>query len=282
MNLFLKYLYALRLWEVTGKIGFVLVGGLFAIKQFDVPTIVIFLKIAVYCLISGLAIFSFNAWAGYNTDKVNKRLDALFIFSKRQLGFIAAILFTISVTIIMFHKQSIILTALGVLFLWFIYSMPKGLKGIPFGGILVSFITEILLFHLSYLFFSDYSFKSIFISIYFAVLVAAGHILHEMIDYEADMSTNFLTTVVYFKKQYQYAFMPVLYVISLIWLCVLKLNDFVSIRCFVIFLVVNILVLFFSLNLKKQANYHKFRKTYLVLFSFALLAFTFSNNFHLD
>jgi len=279
---FIQYLKILRVWEVAGKIGFVLIGALFAIQKMDFPTILILLKIAGYSFINGLAIFIYNAWSGYDTDHENERLYFLRDFSKEKLLWLMLFLFAVSLAIIFVHNQNIIFTALSVIILWTVYSLPKyGLKGFPFGGIFVSFITEILLFHLSYLFFADYSLRSVLISIYFALLVAAGHSLHELIDHDADKRSDFQTTAVVLNKKFKSILVPFFYVLSLLWLIGLRYEGYISFATFLSFSIVNFSVLVFGFNQLSEGKYHEFRRVYLSLFALATLVCVCLNNFPL-
>lgn len=279
MNKLVEWAKALRIVEILGKLGFVLVGALFAISTWSWDVVFILLKISFYSFICGLTIFCFNSYSGYDDDKANERLSALFNVSKFQWLLLTVFFTVTSLVLILFHPfihipnpLPLIYIALAVLLCWGLYTMPKyGLKGIPLGGILISFLTELLLFHLSYLFFAPLSFKSIAISCYFGFLVAAGHALHELIDYDADKEAGIRTTAVYlgFEKA---KYVPFLIFVFAFLLLIFYHFPFLSFPSFLMLGIANSATIIVMYGLVKTAkDLHFLRKMYLTFYAVALL-----------
>jgi 4-hydroxybenzoate polyprenyltransferase len=83
-----------------------------------------------------------------------------------------------------------------------VYSFPKkGFKYKPVLGTLTHFVGQILHFEMGYSIIKETGSFSLLISIYFALLFSAGHINHELIDYEADKTAGTQTGAVYFGKK---------------------------------------------------------------------------------
>jgi 4-hydroxybenzoate polyprenyltransferase len=270
----------LRIVEVSGKIGFVLIGAFFAIHTWSWPVAFFLFKIAIYSLICGLAIFCFNSYAGYDHDKANRRLEAASTLSKRQWFLLAIFLSGISCALIYFHPFipcenpfPIMVTAFCILVLWTLYAMPRyGLKGVPLGGILISFFTEVLLFHLSYLFFAPYSVASIVLSSYFGLLVAAGHTIHELVDYEADKEMQVRTTAVYFGTE-MIRYIPfLLFLMAFVLLLLGSWNGFFTLSEELCLAVANLSTLYLAWGVVvNQESLAQVRNKYLAVYSVALM-----------
>jgi 1,4-dihydroxy-2-naphthoate octaprenyltransferase len=232
MKQLLQYWGAFRVAEVLGKLGFVLIGALFAIRKIDMPTFLTLGKIGCYSFVNGLAIFCYNAWTGFEADKYNQRLQKIIEVKKGHMLLASLFLFFISLFIIFIHRIDIAGTALAVWTGWFLYSWPEvNLKGIPLGGLVVSFATEILLFHLSYLFFMPYSYQSVSISLYFALLVSAGHLIHELIDQKADQEQNIRTTAVWLGQSKTTGVIKLIYLVAFLHLFAIFFVGYVSMSC---------------------------------------------------
>jgi len=192
----------MRFVEITGKMGFIFIGVLFASPDLEAYVFIRSSQLYILCLFLGLSIYSLNSYFGYDNDLSNQRLSTIESYSKR--GFRnSSICFTIiTLLILCFFDWEVSVTAGLMILIWGIYASPNiGLKSIPILGLVVAFIAQLLHFHLGYLVFASVSVFSMVISIYFALLFAAGHALHEVIDYEADKEAKLNTSAVYFGRQ---------------------------------------------------------------------------------
>ncbi|HEY8938015.1 MAG TPA: UbiA family prenyltransferase [Cyclobacteriaceae bacterium] len=197
-----KLLAGLRIKEIIGKAGFFMVGIIFSHPQVSFTNLVIAIQFFCLCILNGIAIYLINAGLGYQQDKSNERLSILHTFKRSSTLISGSLFLVVSLILLYFFSSNLLIPALAIYLIWTLYSLPKGLKGIPLLGLLTSFVAQILHFHIGYLVFSDWSNTSILISIYFALLFMAGHALHEVIDFDADASTTTVnTSAVFFGRK---------------------------------------------------------------------------------
>jgi 4-hydroxybenzoate polyprenyltransferase len=86
--------------------------------------------------------------------------------------------------------------AVASFLLWLIYSLPSGAKSRPIWGTAIHFLSQIVQFHLGIIVFSQVTWSSFLVSIYFAIIFACGHLMHELKDFEADRAAGIRTNVV--------------------------------------------------------------------------------------
>ena len=201
MNKVLSFLKSARSAEVALMIGFPITGALVAFDSVsDLFTVDLLLFIlGVFFLCS--AVYSFNGWAGMAEDEKNIRLSAL--KGKRKFFLFSLIIFIVSFIIIFSLLSSfLVISSIVSFFLWMVYSFPKkGFKYKPVLGTLIHFVGQILHFEMGYSVIKETDSFSLLVSIYFALLFSAGHINHELIDYEADKEAGTQTGAVYFGKK---------------------------------------------------------------------------------
>ena len=201
MNKVLSFLKSARSAEVALMIGFPITGALVAFDSVsDLFTVDLLLFIlGVFFLCS--AVYSFNGWAGMAEDEKNIRLSAL--KGKRKFFLFSLIIFIVSFIIIFSLLSSfLVISSIVSFFLWMVYSFPKkGFKYKPVLGTLIHFVGQILHFEMGYSVIKGTDSFSLLVSIYFALLFSAGHINHELIDYEADKEAGTQTGAVYFGKK---------------------------------------------------------------------------------
>jgi 4-hydroxybenzoate polyprenyltransferase len=196
-----KLLAGLRIKEIIGKAGFFMVGVIFSNPQASSTNLLIAIQFFCLCMLNGVAIYLINAGLGYQQDKSNERLYELHTFNRSATLISGTLLLAVSLMLLYFFSSNLLIPALAIYFIWTLYSLPKGLKGIPLLGLLSSFVAQVLHFHIGYLVFSDCSNTSILISIYFGLLFTGGHALHEVIDFEADTTANVNTSAVFFGRK---------------------------------------------------------------------------------
>lgn len=152
-----------------------------------------FLFISFYVL----AVYAMNSFADYDKDKNSERLKlvgniskstytTLFVLFCVLFGFFA---YTINITVL--------ILSFAALLLWSTYYLsPLRLKSTFLGGTLIHFLGGILHFHTGYCSYEAYNFNSLAISIYFALLLSAGHFHHEIMDHDDDKASGSKTTAV--------------------------------------------------------------------------------------
>ena len=192
----LKYLKAFRFVEVFILTGFVLIGAVFSVSTLNqaiaIKTFVLFC--IAFSAIGGL--YAFNGHQGHQEDKNNERLRALSeIPNSAYLIFFAV-----------FYGASLLLgfvldPRVGCLvFLLGIFGIGYSIKGVgkdrPLTGTAIHLFFQIVAFHIGYLAFGTISSVSMFISMYFSLLYMAGHLHHQVIDFEADRDSGTQTGAV--------------------------------------------------------------------------------------
>lgn len=221
-------LRALRIKEIIGKAGFFMVGVLFAEPPITTHNFITTLHFFAICLVNGVAIYLFNAAFGYHHDKTNQRLDDVRQLDKRKLLSLGTVIALIGFTWLFVFSPLLVLPALIVYTLWIIYSIPKGLKGIPLLGVLSAFAGQLIHFHLGYLIFDELSIESIMIALYFSWLFAAGHALHEVIDHDADRAAGLNTSAVFFGQRFMSRLSAALFLIAALYLLGIHLLGVIS------------------------------------------------------
>ncbi len=268
-NLFIAF----RIRELLPKTGFALVGSLISIQSLNADHTETLFKVFLISFFTGLAVYALNSWADYETDQANPRLKETHRLSKDEfwrsifLASIAAISFT------MVWIPTIILAVVSTLLLWALYSLkPFRLKNVPFGGLALSFITQVVQFHIGYLAFSEPGLESIYYSAFFALLVSAGHLIHECIDLEADQKTNTQTTAVFLGLTTTVRLSTGLFILTLICSIVgqlLKITE-ASFSLIVSIALLVIIVAHPAFKIFKFPDLLLYRKFYLITFSTGL------------
>ena len=224
-----EFLKSTRSAEVAMMLGFPATGIMFAftdISQLFSLKVIIFI-IATFALSS--AIYAFNAWAGHSEDVENERLS---ILKNKKHFFMGYLIFFIMLFIALYSLVDIQLVLLSIIsfFLWMIYSFPKkGFKYKPLLGTLIHFAGQVIHFQMGFAVLMKPDINSILISFYFALLFSAGHLNHELIDYEADKKMGINTGAVHFGKKNCEIFSSVLFSVSTLYILVistLKVADF--------------------------------------------------------
>lgn len=198
MKKVISILKSARSAEVALLLGFPITGALVA---FDSPRQLfsldlLFFIIGMFSLCS--AIYSFNGWAGMAEDERNTRLHNL---KDKRVFFLVSLAVSI-ISFIIFHSflsLFLVVSSLISFCLWMVYS--KKFKYRPVLGTLIHFVGQILHFEMGYSIIKPMDSYSLLVSIYFALLFSAGHINHELIDYEADKRAGVQTGAVFFGKK---------------------------------------------------------------------------------
>lgn len=272
MKRILHHIKSLRLGEVLLMTGFFMIGGAFSIDHFS-RLVVIQLSIifgSIFFLI--VSIYSFNAFSGFRKDLHNPRLKNLKHLSPLSYLIIAMISLMAALGLAAWFGRLIPTMIMLICLLWMIYSNPRiGLKHVPFAGTALHFLAQILHFNLVYFIFKSPGIESLLISLFFACSFSAGHVHHEIIDYEADRNTSVRTgaSVLGFRNA-GYLSYGLFLAGFLIWILLFGLN-MISLQTLLIWLpgIVPISLAFLLLR-KKMTIQHParlmYRTTYRVVF----------------
>jgi len=166
-------------------------------------------------------IFTLNDWADVAhglkapDPRVPPRLLLSFSLSLLITSFLVFALLSSRVVIV-----AVIIAALG-----FFYSHPwLNAKGTPIASSLPHIVGGIFHFLLGYAVFMPIDQRGVFIAVFFALTFAAGHLNHEVRDFELDQKNNARTNAVAFGKRA--TFIAGLIVFSCAYLCLFLLGWF--------------------------------------------------------
>jgi len=133
--------------------------------------------------------------------------------------------------LLIFSLTSIRVVLLGaiVAVLGFLYSHPKlNFKGTPIASSLPHLVGGLFHFLLGYAVFMPIDQRGVFIALFFALTFAAGHLNHEVRDFELDQKNNARTNAVTFGKQKTFLAGLVLFTCAYLCLFLLGLFRFVA------------------------------------------------------
>ncbi len=211
----------IRFDEVFVLQGTPLMGVVFSIGTITTgkfETIPLFLAASVLLVAH---IFTLNDWADVAhglkapDPRVPPRLLLSFSLSLLIASFLVFALLGSRVVIV-----AVIIAALG-----FFYSHPRlNAKGTPIASSLPHLVGGIFHFLLGYAVFMPIDQRGVFIAVFFALTFAAGHLNHEVRDFELDQKNNARTNAVAFGKRA--TFIAGLIVFSCAYLCLFLLGWF--------------------------------------------------------
>jgi 4-hydroxybenzoate polyprenyltransferase len=211
----------IRFDEVFVLQGTPLMGALFSIGTINsssLETVMIFL---IGSLLLVAHVFTLNDWAdiAHGLKAPDPQVSSLRLFWFSVLLLIASLL--------VFELISARVVVLGaiVAVLGFFYSHPKlDFKGTPIASSLPHLLGGIFHFLLGYAVFMPIDQRGIFIALFFALTFAAGHLNHEVRDFELDQKTNARTNAVAFGKRA--TFVAGLIIFTSAYLCLFLLGWF--------------------------------------------------------
>jgi 4-hydroxybenzoate polyprenyltransferase len=279
-NLIIKVIKSLRMPEAFLVSGFIFIGCLFGIYEAGFYKIITLAVVFFISYTLMLSVYSLNAYLGFNDDKANPRLKELNLFSKTYYLGATIGLYAASLVASLILNTNNFYFHIIIFVFWFLYSIPGFGKHLPIVGTLIHFIVAIVQFNFAYSFFSPISESSVLISFYFAILFSAGHLHHEIIDYEADAQNGIKSNAVLWgiKKMKYFSFG--FFVMAYLFLIFLYHFSYINLIIYIIFGPTAFLQLVFFLlyyrnfetDLKARINY---RLVYRIVFSISGVVFTY-------
>jgi 4-hydroxybenzoate polyprenyltransferase len=269
----------IRLKEIIGKTGFFLVGVLFANPSISDRNVFIGVEFFCLCILNGISIYLINAGFGYENDRDNVRLKNMSRTDRTTLLVAGFVLLSISLSLLTLFCYDLLLPAIGIYAIWILYSMPRGLKGIPLMGLVSAFTAQILHFYIGYRVFSEWSLHAFLISIYFSFLFAAGHALHEVIDFDADRVANIRTSAVVFGKRNVWMVTHVLFAVAFGYLITLMIAGIISWRIALPYVLAFALQSWFYMKLPSMPGGEElfdYRRKYMIAWLLATVAVAIS------
>ena len=195
-------------------------GGVLTAANFE--TLLVFL---IGSILLVAHVFTLNDWAEIAHGL--KAPDPL-VSSLRLFWFS---LFLLIASLLVFTLIDLRVVALGtiVAILGFLYSHPKlNFKGTPIASSVPHLVGGIFHFLLGYAVFAPVDYRGVFIALFFALTFAAGHLNHEVRDFELDQKNNERTNAVAFGKRTTFLAGIVLFTCAYICLFLLSCFRFLS------------------------------------------------------
>ncbi|HVO11061.1 MAG TPA: UbiA family prenyltransferase [Vicinamibacteria bacterium] len=195
----------IRFDEVLVLQGTPLLGAVLALGT---PTAVKALTLALFaagscCLVAH--VFVLNDWAGMNADLKDPNRPRVFAAEgvpPRTMGWLSVGLLAMAALVMSPLGVRTLALALAIAGLSALYSLHRHpAKGVPVVGSLLHLAGGVLHFHLGYLLFAAFGWRSLALSAFFALTFAAGHLTQEVRDYEADLSNGIRTNAVGFGRK---------------------------------------------------------------------------------
>lgn len=257
-------------------LGGPLLGVLFARAALTPASIAKTAVFSIGILLGAIHIFSLNDWLGYPREKYNPRKRSMPLMcgkiNLRQMRVLCLTSGLFSLLLLAAVSFRVFAGAILIIILGILHDHPRLLlKGKPFIDILVNAFGGALLFLLGYTLFSSLDRRGALISVYFAILVAAGYLNHPLEDYEADMKLGIRTTAVILGKEKTAQLSFLLFTISVIYFCALSFKGIIPGQFLTLGLIIYVIYvyLFYSLHragLKSQ-NLGKFIVRYRSLYA---------------
>jgi 4-hydroxybenzoate polyprenyltransferase len=209
----------IRFDEVFVLQGTPLMGAAFsigAINSANLQTLGVFL---IGSILLVAHVFTLNDWADIAHGL--KTPDPL-VSSLRLFWFSIFLLIASLLVFALISSRVVILGAI-VAALGFFYSHPKlNFKGTPIASSFPHLVGGLFHFLLGYAVFSAVDSRGVLIALFFALTFTAGHLNHEVRDFELDSKTNARTNAVAFGERR--AFIAGLIVFTLAYLCLFALG----------------------------------------------------------
>jgi 4-hydroxybenzoate polyprenyltransferase len=214
----------IRFDEVFVLQGTPLMGALFSIGAITATN---FETLAVFLIGSTLLVahvFTLNDWAeiAHGLKAPDPLVSSLRLFWFSIFLLIASLL---ELTLI---DLRVVLLGSVVAVLGFFYSHPKlNFKGTPIASSMPHLVGGIFHFLLGYAVFTPIDTRAVFIAIFFGLTFAAGHLNHEVRDFELDQRNNERTNAVAFGKRPTFIAGLVVFSCAYLWLFLLGCLRFV-------------------------------------------------------
>lgn len=211
----------IRFDEVFVLQGTPIMGALFSMGAFTTANFSTLFVFLIGSILLVAHVFTLNDWADIAHGL--KAADPL-VSSLRLFWFS---LFLLIASLLVFCLIDIRVVELGaiVAILGFLYSHPAlNFKGTPIASSLPHLIGGVFHFLLGYAVFTSIDQRGFFIALFFALTFAAGHLNHEVRDFELDQKTNARTNAVAFGKRA--TFIVGLIVFTCAYICLFLLGWF--------------------------------------------------------
>lgn len=276
---FLSLFKLIRYDEVFVLQGTPLMGVAFSIGDFtaEKPTMLLRFVVASFLLVAH--IFTFNDWSEtYDRKTSNAPPNIGHEGSSRgKLLFLSLFLLLGGLLLFAFLPRSTLVVALLTAALGIFYSHPvlNG-KCIPIVSSLLHFCGGLFHFLLGYLLFTGLDQRGVLIAVFFALTFMAGHLNHEVRDFEADRESHLNTNAVAFGKRRVFIAGLTGFIIAYFWLLILAGSELIPRSLALLPFFLGPLHVFWSIQtLRKGLNsneLNRFQARYRLLYAIIALA----------
>lgn len=223
-----RLLGCIRFDEVAVLQGAPLLGALFASQGFTLAGL---LTLAVMiigntCLVAH--VFVLNDWAGGEGDlKDRRRAPGTYLakgVSRAAMGYLSFVLLVLALLLFSAVSAEAFIFALVIAALSALYSAPGiHLKGKPLFSTALHLVGGAGHFLLGYMAFAPFSWLGIALACYFGLVFAAGHLAHEVRDYQTDLLNGIRTNAVAFGQRQGFTASVALFTLAYLMLTGLSL-----------------------------------------------------------
>jgi 4-hydroxybenzoate polyprenyltransferase len=206
-------------------------GAAFSIGDVTTEKLKIFLLFAAASFLLVAHIFTFNDWAETCARKDSNNTTARTgndDDNPRRLLLFSLFLLLASVLLFAYLPRPTLVLAVITAGLGIFYSHPvlNG-KCIPIVCSLAHFFGGLLHFLLGYTLFAPLDERGVLIAVFFALTFAAGHLNHEVSDFDADRQNGLNTNAVAFGKQRVFLAGLIVFTLAYVWLLTLAGSELV-------------------------------------------------------
>src|SRR5256714_15117681 len=223
-RIFLSLFRLIRYDEVFVLQGTPLMGAAFAIGDVTTEKLKIFLVFAVASFLLVAHIFTFNDWAEICALKDSKNATAQTgsqDSKPRRLLLFSLFLLLASVLFFAFLPRATLVLAIIAAGLGIFYSHPvlNG-KCIPIVCSMTHFFGGLLHFLLGYALFGPLDQRGVLIAVFFALTFNAGHLNHEVSDFDVDRQNHLNTNAVAFGKRRVFLAGLTVFTLAYVWMLI--------------------------------------------------------------
>jgi 4-hydroxybenzoate polyprenyltransferase len=211
----------IRFDEVFVLQGTPLMGALFSMNALTTTNFETLLVFLIGSILLVAHVFTLNDWAdiAHGLKAADPQVSSLRLFWF-SLFLLVASLLVLALIDLRVVNLGVIVAVLG-----FFYSHPKlNFKGTPIASSLPHLIGGVFHFLLGYAVFTPIDQRGIFIALFFALTFAAGHLNHEVRDFDLDQKNRARTNAVAFGKRA--TFVAGLILFTCAYLCLFLLGWF--------------------------------------------------------
>ncbi|MDP8221902.1 MAG: UbiA prenyltransferase family protein [Candidatus Lernaella stagnicola] len=229
-----QYLQATRPIESCLMIGFPLIGTFIALQAWSgIGLLIVKFFIATYPLV--MYVYCLNSFGGLEHDRINARLNmnpaVTGEVSPRELVMLSLGGAFLSGLLYYFWFPNCLLPWLLIVANWTFYSHPRiYAKSRPIFGTLVHFVGGVLQFLLGYAAARPIDAEGVLIGAYFSLVFSAGHLNHEVKDYEPDQVAGLQTNAVVYGPRRMFSIAFAVFTLAFFYLLILAWHDVIPWR----------------------------------------------------